>query len=157
MKHIRLFEGFDQLNEEMYTVMNVTDGVPASPEVFTEEKADKFIQEFPKRFQGQGYYLTSNKERIDPSDVKLEKVPVEGDVPEGTYEAKENITLRGQYGDFKLKKDEQIHISTGKMSKNDYTVKLPDGVTQIKAEPINDLISAGRLQPVEAQSKETVS
>jgi len=156
MKHVKLFESFDKINEEVYIVMNRTDGFSASPEVMTSEEADRFIAEFPKRYKGQGYYLTSNRERIDPLDVKLEKIPYEGDEPEfGTkYEAMENITMRGLIGGFKLQAGDVITIDEGKMPKN-YKVKLPrGGITEISQSNIHDLIALGRLQPVDEDIEE---
>lgn len=61
----------------MFEVWNRTDGLPAACEPFeTIAEAQAFIDAFPKRFAVQGYYLTANRERIDPKDVELEIVPV---------------------------------------------------------------------------------
>lgn len=60
-------------NRKNVLVWNATDGIYASPEYMTDADADKFINEFPKRFAHQGYYLTSKWERIDPSQVVLQK------------------------------------------------------------------------------------
>jgi hypothetical protein len=55
-----------------YIVMNDTDGIVASPDTYkSKAEAQKFINNFPKRFDFQGYYFTSNMERINPKDVKL--------------------------------------------------------------------------------------
>ena len=155
MKHVKLYENFDRLNEEVYIVMNRTDGFSASPEVMTSDEADRFIEDFPKRYKAQGYYLTSNRERIDPMDVRLEKVAVDGDEPEfGTkYEAMENITMRGLIGNFKLKAGDVITIEEGKMPKN-YKVKMPTGITEINQSNIQDLIALGRLQPLDEEIEE---
>jgi len=62
-----------------YVVLNQTDGVMASPEVFPSKKEAKdFVEDFRKRFEKQGYYLTSNQKRIDPSNIRLEIKDVEG-------------------------------------------------------------------------------
>jgi hypothetical protein len=55
-----------------FLVFNKTDGIYASPNEFTKEEAEQFIKNFPKRFEFQGYYLTSNQERINPNLVELE-------------------------------------------------------------------------------------
>lgn len=84
MKHIKLYENFG-INETEYQegregdcwiVMNDTDGFTASPNTFTKAVADKFIEDFPKRYKAQGYYRTGNGERIDPSEVRLRAVEV---------------------------------------------------------------------------------
>ena len=134
------------LNEQLFIVMNQTDGTPASPEVMSDADADKFIQEFPKRFKAQGYYLTNRRERIDPLDVRLEKVPVDDEDIYGEYEAIENITMRGFIGNFKIKRGETITIDAGKLPKN-YKVRLPNrGITEIATSVIQDLVAAGRLE-----------
>jgi len=53
-------------------VMNVTDGILASPSKMTKQEADNFIQTFRARYKDQGYYLTANGDRIKPEDVVLE-------------------------------------------------------------------------------------
>lgn len=58
---------------KQYVIYNATDGILASPDTFTDEEADQFIQDFPKRYEHQGYYLTANWERISPSSVVLLK------------------------------------------------------------------------------------
>lgn len=61
-----------------YLVFNKTDGFFAHPETFgTKQEAQEFINEFPKRFERQGYYLTADRIRIDPSEVDLEIHEVE--------------------------------------------------------------------------------
>ena len=61
-----------------YIVYNKTDGIMASQESFNSpEEAEKFIKSFRERFKFQGYYFTSNMERIDPKDVELEIVTEE--------------------------------------------------------------------------------
>ena len=61
-----------------YAVFNVTDGIPASREPFdTKEEAEQFKADFPKRYEHQGYYLNSNRERINPNEVELTIVEVE--------------------------------------------------------------------------------
>lgn len=57
--------------KKSYTIFNETDGLPASPVKMTKEEAEKFLVDFPKRFEKQGYYLTSNGERILPQAVVL--------------------------------------------------------------------------------------
>ena len=55
-----------------FHVFNYTDGIPASDKFFkTKEEAEEFIKSFRKRFEVQGYYLTSGMERISPQDIDL--------------------------------------------------------------------------------------
>ena len=59
-----------------WNVFNYTDGIPAHHEFFkTKEEAEEFIKQFRKRFEFQGYYLTSDRERISPNDVDLRIEP----------------------------------------------------------------------------------
>ena len=61
-----------------FLVFNATDGFYASPDEFkTKEEAEQFVKDFPKRFIQQGYYLTSNRERIEPECVLLKIEEVE--------------------------------------------------------------------------------
>ena len=63
-----------------YIVFNRTDGITASPFTFrTPYEAQQFIKDFRKRFDHQGYYLTSNMVRIHPDEVDLEIVAVEAE------------------------------------------------------------------------------
>ena len=56
-----------------YLVFNKTDGIYASSEPFkTREDAEKFIKEFPKRYERQGYYRNSRMEKMRAEDVELE-------------------------------------------------------------------------------------
>ena len=63
--------------ERRYQVFNHTDGVWASPFPMTLEEAEAFVQEFPRRFLRQGYYLTAAGQRIRPEDVELEIVGID--------------------------------------------------------------------------------
>jgi hypothetical protein len=64
-----------------FMVWNATDGIYASGDIFpTKKAADAFVRSFPKRFAGQGYYLTSGRERIFPEDVDLRIIKA-GDAP----------------------------------------------------------------------------
>jgi hypothetical protein len=58
-----------------WQVMNVTEGMLASPEVMTKKEADKFIKDFPGRFKNQGYYRTAKGYKLRPEDVVLECIP----------------------------------------------------------------------------------
>ena len=56
----------------MYIIFNETDGVFAFDRGFkTKKEAEVMCESFRKRFDFQGYYLTSNRGRISPKDVKL--------------------------------------------------------------------------------------
>ena len=54
-----------------FLVFNNTDEVLAAPYLMSRGEASKFIMAFPKRFNGQGYYLTACGVRISPEDVEL--------------------------------------------------------------------------------------
>lgn len=58
-------------NEKFKVVFNATDGVFATPETFTPEEAKQFVEDFPKRYERQGYYRTANGNKLDPTLVKL--------------------------------------------------------------------------------------
>ena len=61
-----------------FIVMNRTDGFTASGEVFeTREEAQEFVDNFPKRYEAQGYYRNNNLEKMNPQDVELEIIDVE--------------------------------------------------------------------------------
>ena len=63
-----------------YIVFNYTDGVIASPPdttYATKQKAEEFIETFKQRFAKQGYYFTSNMERINPEQVELRIIKVQ--------------------------------------------------------------------------------
>lgn len=69
-----------------FIVMNRTDGFTASGEVFeTREEAQEFVDNFPKRYEAQGYYRNNNLEKINPQDVELEIIDVEEDAKRKTY------------------------------------------------------------------------
>lgn len=61
-----------------YLVMNNTDGITATQETFkTEKDAKKFITDFPKRYEAQGYYRNNKWEKMDPKDVELEIIQID--------------------------------------------------------------------------------
>lgn len=56
-----------------FRVWNETDGIHASPNSFpSRASAQKFIDEFRKRFKIQGYYAAADGTRIPPDQVELE-------------------------------------------------------------------------------------
>jgi hypothetical protein len=59
----------------LFDVFNLTDGVYATHMPLEDQAADQFIEDFPKRYELQGYYTTQNWERIDPRNVRLMKLP----------------------------------------------------------------------------------
>ena len=74
-----------------YTIMNNTDGIMASPDIFSSiKKAKEFIINFPKRFEFQGYYLTNKRQRINPEEVEIS---ILDDTGKEIY--------NNQYGDYK--------------------------------------------------------
>jgi hypothetical protein len=59
-------------SEAGYLLWNGTDGVYAAPDAFaTRSEARAYAVAFRKRFEAQGYYLTSDGLRISPKDVEL--------------------------------------------------------------------------------------
>lgn len=60
---------------DSYVVMNLTDGIIATP-ILSRNEAVTFLEHFSKKFQGQGYYLTADGTKIKPQDVRLEIQPV---------------------------------------------------------------------------------
>lgn len=101
-----------------FLVFNATDGIYASPDEMTKAEAEKFVREFPRRFDRQGYYLTSSRVRIDPADVKLEIVPLDesagADTPWKRYATGFQLTS-GRYMFFLHKgdggQDGRLHLS----------------------------------------------
>ena len=65
----------------VYAVFNVTDGIPFQPEPFeTKEDAEAEIKVFKERLQqAQGYYFTSNRERIPVDEVEFSIEEIEFD------------------------------------------------------------------------------
>ncbi len=63
----------------MHILWNDTDGIPAWPEPFkTKREALAFARAFRARYEQQGYYLTADRQRIDPKDVVLVLRPADG-------------------------------------------------------------------------------
>lgn len=58
-----------------WQVMNLTDGILASPDVMSKSEAEIFVAQFPEKYSGQGYYLTAGGDRIKPEQVRLHIVP----------------------------------------------------------------------------------
>ena len=61
--------------DRKFFVGNLTDGFPASPNEMSIEEAIQFMENFPKRFEIQGYYRTSRGEAIPPSSIRYELIP----------------------------------------------------------------------------------
>jgi hypothetical protein len=55
-----------------YLVFNATDGVYASPDIFTRPEAEAFIAEFREWFTQPGYYKTSEGKYIRPAQIDLQ-------------------------------------------------------------------------------------
>lgn len=63
-------------NTDGYKVFNYTDNIYATDEIFqTKYDANKFISEFRKRFEKQGYYRDNQMNQIDPSEIDLLAIP----------------------------------------------------------------------------------
>jgi co-chaperonin GroES (HSP10) len=61
-----------------FMVFNYTDNIYASPDVFSNKtKANDFIAQFRKRFEGQGYYRDNNLNKIAPKDIDLLAIPTD--------------------------------------------------------------------------------
>ncbi|MFC1678647.1 hypothetical protein ACFL2T_00305 [Elusimicrobiota bacterium] len=55
-----------------FSVLNKTDGLPATDKVFpTRADAERFIVEFRARFRDKGYYLTTQGSKIAPDEIEL--------------------------------------------------------------------------------------
>ena len=63
--------------KDRWQVMNLTDGILANPNIMSKQEAEDFIENFRKKYSLQGYYLTSNGDRIKPEDVVLKTMPIE--------------------------------------------------------------------------------
>lgn len=125
-----------------YIVMNDTDGIPASPNTFkTVSEAKKFIQEFRKRFERQGYYFTSRQERINPKDVELSIQSSWEDVfatDGGKMQAfgQEVVGMGGGRQPFhvpwKQKKERFMRLKDGQIVRNCKIVYYPRGLVEVK-------------------------
>lgn len=60
-----------------YVVLNLTDGIAAHPVPVTLSSAQRLVRQFPRRFLGQGFYVTAERKRIRPEDVRLVIVDAE--------------------------------------------------------------------------------
>ena len=60
---------------DKFKVKNETEGIIASPKAMYKKKGETFIKKFADRFKIQGYYLTSNNERINPDKIKFSIIP----------------------------------------------------------------------------------
>lgn len=61
-----------------FKVFNYTDNVYATDEVFINKSdANKFISEFRKRYENQGYYRDNRMNKISPSEIDLLAIPKE--------------------------------------------------------------------------------
>jgi|CXWL01.1.fsa_nt_gi hypothetical protein len=54
-----------------YFVLNLTDGIAAHPVFMTLSSAKRLVRQFPRRFLGQGSYITAERDRVQPDDVTL--------------------------------------------------------------------------------------
>ena len=61
--------------KDTWQVMNLTDGILASPAEMTKQEAENFIARFPTKYSSQGYYLTANGIKIKPEEVQLKIIP----------------------------------------------------------------------------------
>jgi hypothetical protein len=77
-KYDKAEKGAKTPGKKEYIVMNNTDGITASMDSFkTVAQAKKFIADFPKRYEAQGYYRNNKWEKMDPKDVELEVVQID--------------------------------------------------------------------------------
>jgi hypothetical protein len=78
--------------EQMYIIMNNTDGIQAYHDLVNKEQGDEFIKKFPERFAHQGgMYRTSYGERIPATEVELELIPCDVDDDDMDEDVKEQI------------------------------------------------------------------
>ena len=64
-----------------FMVLNLTDGIPAAPDLKTLQAAQEFVWRFPQRYASQGYYLTASRERVPADRVELGIIDVGTDPP----------------------------------------------------------------------------
>ena len=84
-----------------YIIFNHTDGIPGpGGHIFdTEEEANEFITSWREIMKdGQGYYLTSNMERIPVEEVELEIQPFE-DEERPTYSQQDLLGALDEFAD----------------------------------------------------------
>ena len=92
----RLCEYLNAEENDKWEVVNLTDGIIATP-VISKNEAYAFIQEFSNKFKRQGYYLTANGVKIKPEEVKLEIQPAGSDDEESKAvydEAKDTFIIQ---------------------------------------------------------------
>lgn len=106
----RLCEYLNAEKHDRWEVINLTDGIVASP-VISKMEAYTLIEEFPSKYREQGFYLTSTGEKIKPQEVKLEVQPAEPDEDESHaiyYEASDTFIIHELGGD---EDDEPVEYS----------------------------------------------
>ncbi len=68
-------------HDRRFMVFNLTDGVPAAPDLMTLQAAQEFVWRFPRRYALQGYYLTASRERVPADRVELGIIDVGTEPP----------------------------------------------------------------------------
>lgn len=63
---------------EKVLLFNDTDGILVHPSPVTRCSALRLIRQFRGRFREQGFYLTAQRERIAPDEVRLSVTPASG-------------------------------------------------------------------------------
>ena len=83
----RLCDYLNAGQNDAWEVVNLTDNITATPAISKNDALD-FIKEFPQKFKGQGYYLTSTGKKIKPEEVelKIQQVGNESREPKAIYD-----------------------------------------------------------------------
>lgn len=63
---------------EKFLVFNHTDGILVHPAPVTRSSAERLVRQFRGRFRELGFFLTAQRERIDPEEVRLSVTPASG-------------------------------------------------------------------------------
>jgi hypothetical protein len=111
---------------DSWIVFNKTDGFYASPETFTREEAEKFVEDFPKRFEKQGYYLTGNRERIKPEEVVLDIQPADEADSEDLDDTEEPEPFESETMHIKPVSRDEMIVKLNKRFPNIWTKKSED-------------------------------
>ena len=83
----RLSDYLNVSENDEWVVMNLTDEIVVTP-VISKSRAINFVNDFPKKFNSQGFYLTANGKKIKPEEIKLEirPIPLENKKLKATYD-----------------------------------------------------------------------
>ena len=72
-------------HDKRFMVFNLTDGIPAAPDLMTLQEAQELVYRFPQRYEAQGYYLTASGGRVPADRIELEIIDTVSE-PQGRYD-----------------------------------------------------------------------